>query len=65
MVLEKSLESPLDCREIQSVHSEGDQPWDFFGRNDAEVETPYFDHLIRKVDSLAKTLMPGGIEDRR
>ena len=40
MVLEKTLESPLDCKEIQPVHSEGDQPWDFFGRNDAEVETP-------------------------
>ena len=40
MVLEKTLESPLDCKEIQSVHSEGDQPWDFFGRNDAEAETP-------------------------
>ena len=40
MVLEKILESPLDCKEIQPVHSEGDQPWDFFGRNDAEAETP-------------------------
>ena len=40
MVLEKTLESPLDCREIQPVHSEGDQSWDFFGRNDAEAETP-------------------------
>ena len=40
MVLEKTLESPLDCKEIQPVHSEGDQPWDFFGRNDAE--TPVF-----------------------
>ena len=40
MVLEKTLESPLDCKEIQPVHSEGDQPWDFFGRNDAEAETP-------------------------
>ena len=40
MVLEKSLESPLDCKEIQPVHSEGDQPWDFFGRNDAKAETP-------------------------
>ena len=40
MVLEKTLESPLDCKEIQLVHSEGDQPWDFFGRNDAEAETP-------------------------
>ena len=40
MALEKTLESPLDCKEIQPVHSEGDQPWDFFGRNDAEAETP-------------------------
>ena len=38
--LYKTLESPLDCKEIQPVHSEGDQPWDFFGRNDAEAETP-------------------------
>ena len=40
VVLEKTLESPLDCKEIQPVHSEGDQPWMFFGRNDAEAETP-------------------------
>ena len=40
MVLEKTLESPLDCKEIQPVHSEGDQAWDFFGGNDAEAETP-------------------------
>ena len=40
MVLGKTLESPLDCMEIQPVHSEGDQPWDFFGRNDAKAETP-------------------------
>ena len=40
VLLEKSLESPLDCKEIQPVHSEGDQPWDFFGRNDAKAETP-------------------------
>ena len=40
VVLEKTLESPLDCKEIQPVHSEGDQPWDFFGENDAEAETP-------------------------
>ena len=39
-VLEKTLESPLDCKEIQPVHSEGDQPWDFFGRNDGKAETP-------------------------
>ena len=38
--LEKTLESPLGCKEIQPVHSEGDQPWNFFGRNDAEAETP-------------------------
>ena len=40
MLLEKTLGSPLDCKEIQPVHSEGDQPWDFFGRNDAKAETP-------------------------
>ena len=40
MVLEKTLESPLDYKEIQPVHSEGDQPWDFFGRNDAKAEIP-------------------------
>ena len=40
VVLEKTLESPLDCKEIQPVHSKGDQPWDFFGRNDAKAETP-------------------------
>ena len=40
LLLEKTLESPLDCKEIQPVHSEGDQPWDFFGRNDAKAETP-------------------------
>ena len=42
LMLEKTLESPLDCKEIQTVHSEGDQPWDFFGRNDAKAETPVF-----------------------
>ena len=40
MVLEKTLERPLDCKEIQPIHSEGDQPWNFFGRNEAEVELP-------------------------
>ena len=55
MLLEKTLESPLDCKEIQPVHSEGDQPWDFFGRNDAKAETPV----------LEKTLMLGGIGGRR
>ena len=42
VVLEKTLESPLDCKEVQPVHSEGDQPWNFFGRNDAKAETPVF-----------------------
>ena len=55
MVLEKTLESPLDCKEIQPVHSEGDQPWDFFGRKDAKAETPVFGHLMQRVDSLEKT----------
>ena len=65
MVLEKTLESPLDCKEVQPVHSEGDQPWDFFGRNDAEAETPILWHLLRRVDSLEKTLMLGRIGARR
>ena len=65
MVLEKTLESPLDCKEIQPVHSEGDQPWDFFGRNDTKAETPVLGHLMRRVDSLEKTLMLGGIGGRR
>ena len=65
MVLEKTLESPLDCKEIQPVHSVGDQPWDFFGRNDAEAETPVLWHLMGRVDSLEKTLMLGGIGGRR
>ena len=65
MVLEKTLESPLDCKEIQPVHSEGDQPWDFLGRNDAKAETPVLWPPHAKVDSLAKTLMLGGIGGRR
>ena len=64
VVLEKTLQSPLDYKEIQPVHSE-DQPWDFFGRNDAKVETPVLCHLMRRVDSLEKTLMLEGIEGRR
>ena len=66
MVLEKTLESPLDCKEIQSVHFEGDQPWDFFGRNDAKkLKLQSFGHLMRRVDSLEKTLMVVGIGGRR
>ena len=65
MVLEKTLESPLDCKEIQPVHPKGDQSWVFIGRTDAEAETPIFDHLMQRVDSLEKTLMLGGIGGRR
>ena len=65
MVLEKTLESPLDCKEIQPVHPEGDQPWVFFGRNDAKAESPVLGHLMQRVDSLEKTLMLGGIGGRR
>ena len=86
VVLEKTLESPLDCEEIQPVlnalqadflpselpgkppkpvHVKGDKSWVFIGRTDAEAETPYFGHLMRKADSFEKTLMLGKIEDRR
>ena len=65
MVLEKTLESPLDSKEIQPVHSKGNQSLVFFGRNDAKAETPDFGHLMRRVDSLEKTLMLGGIGGRR
>ena len=55
MVLEKTLESPLDCKEIHPVHSK-DQPWVFFGRTDAKASVlQYFGHLMRRVDSLEKT----------
>ena len=64
MVLEKTLESPLDSKEIQPVHSE-DQPWDFFGRNDAEAETPILWPPHAKTDSLEKTLMLGGVGGSR
>ena len=64
-MLEKTLESPLDCKEIQPVHSEGDQPWDFFGRNKLKLKLQYFGHLMRRVDSLEKPLMLGGIGGRR
>ena len=65
MVLEKTLESPLDCKEIQPVHSKGGQSWVFLGRNDAKAETPVLCHLMRRVDSLEKTLMLGGTGGRR
>ena len=65
MVLEKTLKSPLDCKKSQPVHSEGDQPWHFFGGNDAKAETPVLWPPHRRVDSLEKTLMLGGIGARR
>ena len=55
----------MDCKEIHPVRSEEDEPWVFFGRNDAKAETLYFGHLMQKVDSLEKTLMLGGIRGRR
>ena len=55
----------MDCKEIQPVHSKGNQSWDFFGRNDAKLKLQYFGHLMRRVDSLEKTLMLGGIGGRR
>ena len=64
MVLEKTLESPLDCKEIQPVHPKGDQSWVFIGRTDVEAETPT-GHLMQRADSLEKTLMLGKIEGRR
>ena len=65
MVLEKTLDSSLDCKEIQSVHPRGDQSWVFFGRTDAVAETPTLWHLMRRDDSFEKTLMLGKIEGGR
>ena len=65
MVLEKTLESPLDFKEIQPVHPKGDQSRVFIVRTDAEAETPILGHLMRRADSLEKTLMLGKIEPRR
>ena len=63
-MLEKTHESPLDCKEIQLVHPKGDQSWVFIGRM-LKLKLQYFGHLMRRVDSLEKTLMMGGIEGRR
>ena len=65
MVLEKTLEIPLDCKEIQPVHSKGDQSWVFIEGLMLKLKLQYFGHLIRRVDSLEKILMLGGIEGRR
>ena len=65
VVLERTLESPLDCKEIQPVHPKGNQSWIYIGRTDAEAETPILCHLMQRTDSLGKTLMLGKIEGRR
>ena len=65
VVLEKTLESPLDWKAIQPVHPKGNQSWMFIGRTDVEAEIQYFSHLMRRANSLEKTLMPGKIEGRR
>ena len=65
VVLEKILESPLDCKEIQPVHPKGDQSRVFIGRTDAKLKLQYFGHLMWRTDSLEKTLMLGKIEDGR
>ena len=65
VMLEKTLESPLDSKEIQPVHSKGDQSWRFIGRTDAETETQFFGPLMWRTDSLDKTLMLGKIEGGR
>ena len=62
MVLEKTLESPLDFKEIQPFHPKRDQSWVFIGRTDVEVKLQYFGHLMRRADSLEKTVMLGKIE---
>ena len=65
MVLEKTPESPLDCKEIQPVHSKGDQSWVFLEGMMLKLKLQYFGHLMQRVDSLEKTLMLGGIGGRR
>ena len=65
MVLEKTLESPLDCKEIQPVHPKGDQSWRSLEGLILKLKLQYFGHLMRRVDSLEKTLMLGKIEGRR
>ena len=65
MLLEKTLASPLECKEFQPFHPKGNQSWVFIGRTDAKAETPILGHLMRRVDSLEKTLIPGGIGGRR
>ena len=65
VTLKKTLESPLDCKEIQPVHPKGDQSWVFIGRTDMKLKLQYFGHLMQRADSLEKTLILGKIEGRR
>ena len=65
MVLEKTLESPLDCKEIQPVHPKGDQSWVFIGKTDAKLKLQYFGYLMQRADSLEKILILGGIGGRK
>ena len=65
MVLEKTLESPFDCKEIQPVHPKGDQTWMLLEGLMLKLKLQYFGHLMRRVDSLEKTLMLRGIAGKR
>ena len=65
VVLKKTLQSPLDCKEIKPINPKGNQPWIFIGRLMLKLKLQYFGHLMQRVDSLEKTLMLGGIEGRR
>ena len=65
MVLEKTLESPLDCKEIQPVHPKGDSPWCSLEGLMLKLTLQYFGHLMQRVDSLEKTMMLGGIGGRK
>ena len=66
VMLEKTLESPLDCKEIKPINPKGNQSWIFIGRTGAEAETPvYFGHLMQRTDYLEKPLMLGKTEDQR
>ena len=62
VVLEKTLESPLDCKEIKPVNPKGNQFWIFIGRTDSEAKLQYFGHLLQRTDSLEKTLMLGRLK---
>ena len=64
-MLEKILESPLDCKEIQPIHPRGDQSWMFFGRTEANAEAPILCHLMQRTESFEKTLLLGKIEGKR